>query len=109
MSTIITVPSPVLRQPTKQVGIIDTRIKSILKDMEIILKKAKDPQGVGLAAPQIGEALSIFMIRPEPNGQITIFINPQIIKYSQRTINPHRKHGVYEGCLSLPHHYAPIR
>lgn len=77
--------------------------------MEKALKNAVDPQGVGLAAPQIGELLQIFMIRPVADGPMTTFINPQIVKYSQRQINPHTKKGIYEGCLSLPHHYAPIR
>ncbi len=108
MSQIITVPSPSLRQVAKPVEAIDDRVKKILKNMERVLKKAKDPQGVGLAAPQIGESLQIFMIRPVAMGPITTFINPQISKYSQRMTKPNTKHGVYEGCLSLPHHYAPI-
>ena len=109
MSLIITVPSEGLRKPTQAVKTLDARILKVLQDMESTLKKAKKPEGVGLAAPQIGESLSIFMIRPDPKGPITTFINPQIIKYSQRLINPHGKGGVYEGCLSLPNHYAPLK
>lgn len=109
MSVIITVPSEVLRKPTLPVKTIDARVQKVLQDMESALKKAKDPQGVGLAAPQIGKSLQVFMTRPDPKGPITTFINPSIIKFSQRQINPHGKHGVYEGCLSLPNHYAPIK
>ena len=109
MAHIITVPSPLLRQPAKSVAQLDARIQKVLIDMEKALKNAIDPQGVGLAAPQIGQLLRIFMIRPVADGPITTFINPQIVKYSQRQINPLTKKGIYEGCLSLPHHYAPIK
>mgnify|MGYP001594671293 CR=1 FL=1 len=109
MAQIITVPSPILRQPAQPVERLDARIQKVLTDMEKALKNAIDPQGVGLAAPQIGELWRIFMIRPVATGPITTFINPQIVKYSQRQINPLTKKGIYEGCLSLPHHYAPIK
>jgi len=108
MSPIITVPNAVLRQVTKPVKILDTRVLTILKDMEKTLLAAKKPQGVGLAAPQIGVPLRIFLIHPTPKSPVTVFINPEIIKYSQRKIKPNSKDGVYEGCLSIPHHYAPL-
>lgn len=109
MSKIVTVPSEVLRKPAKPVLELDTSVLNILKNMEKVLKDAKNPQGVGLAAPQIGLSLRIFLIRPVKNGSITIFINPEIIKFSQRQNVPTGKKGVYEGCLSIPNHYAPIR
>ncbi len=108
MSKIITVPSPVLRQPAKPVEALDKRVPNIVKDMEKTLLAAKNPQGVGLAAPQIGVSLRIFLIRPVKNGPVTVFINPEIIKFSQRKVSPNTKRGVYEGCLSIPHHYAPL-
>jgi len=108
MSQIVTVPNAVLRQVAKPVDALNTRVQSILKDMEKTLKTAKNPQGVGLAAPQIGLPLRIFMIRPVKNGPVTAFINPEITHYSQRTTHPTSKKGVYEGCLSVPHHYAPL-
>ncbi len=108
MSKIVTVPSDILRQVAKPVTSLDTRVQKILQDMENALKAAKKPQGVGLAAPQIGVSLRVFMIRPQPRGKITVFINPEIIKYSQRRQSPTSKKGVYEGCLSLPGHYAPV-
>ena len=109
MSQIITVPSPVLRTPAKPVEALDKRVLDIINNMTKVLKEAKRPQGVGLAAPQIGVSLRIFLIRPAAAGPITTFINPEIIKYSQRQTNPTSKHGIYEGCLSLPSHYAPVK
>lgn len=108
MSNIVTAPSAILRQPAKVVEALDKRVISILQDMEKTLKAAKDPQGVGLAAPQIGVGLRIFLVRPAKDGLITTFINPEITKFSQALTTPTGKNGVYEGCLSIPNHYAPI-
>lgn len=108
MSKIVTAPSEVLRKVAKPVSTLDRRVLDVIKTMDKTLRAAKKPQGVGLAAPQIGESLRIFMIRPETDGPITTFINPEIVKFSQKLIDPHGKKGVYEGCLSIPQHYAPI-
>src|SRR3989344_3539781 len=108
MSAIITVPHPVLRQPAKEVLVLDKKILTLISDMTATLVTAKNPEGVGLAAPQVGVSLRIFLIRPTPKTKPQVFINPQIIKYSQRTQSSKDSDGVYEGCLSLPHHYAPI-
>lgn len=109
MAKIVIVPSPILRQPTRPVTTLDKRVTSVLKDMIETLSKTKDPEGVGLAAPQIGIPMRIFLSRPDPKGPISIFINPEITHYSQRTTNPNSKKGVFEGCLSIPGHYAPVR
>jgi peptide deformylase len=109
MANIVTVPSEVLRKVATPIEGVNARVLKLLKDMDKVLRSAKDPQGVGLAAPQIGVSERIFMIRPETKGPITTFINPEIIKFSQKTINPHKKDGVYEGCLSIPKHYGPVK
>ncbi len=88
--------------------VLDTKIKSIVSDMVKTLKETKDPVGVGLAAPQIGIPLRIFLMREKEADEPTVFINPEIIKYSQRQQHPDKKNGTYEGCLSIPHHYAPV-
>ncbi|MDP1743617.1 MAG: peptide deformylase [Candidatus Amesbacteria bacterium] len=109
MAQIITVPSEILRKPTHAVTTLDKRVINVINDMIVTLIKTKNPEGVGLAAPQIGENLSIFLARPDPKGEIFIFINPEITHYSQRTTRPTGKKGVYEGCLSIPGHYAPVK
>ena len=108
MSSILTAPNPILRQVCKPVINLDKKVLNIIRDMQEALIAAKNPQGVGLAAPQIGILLRIFMIRPLPDRTITTFINPEIIKFSQALQSPEGKKGVYEGCLSLPRHYAPL-
>lgn len=108
MSRIVTPPSEMLRRACTPVKTLDKRVRDVLEDMIKTLKATKEPEGVGLAAPQIGVPLRIFLARPDPKGEISIFINPEIIKYSQRTTRPTGKKGVYEGCLSIPGHYAPV-
>jgi peptide deformylase len=108
MSPIVTTPNAVLRQVAKPVTELNKRVLDIIKDMENTLKAAKNPEGVGLAAPQIGISLRIFLIRPDPKGPITTLINPEITKYSLRRQSADKKDGVFEGCLSIPHHYSPV-
>lgn len=109
MPTIVTVPDPILRQPCKPIDKLDRKTMQIIASMEKTLLAAKNPEGVGLAAPQIGISLKIFFARPDLKKPPLLFINPEITSYSQRLQTPDTKHGVYEGCLSVPHHYSPIQ
>jgi peptide deformylase len=105
MSEIVVVPNAVLREVALPVKTLDKKVLAIIKDMQDVLKATRDPEGVGLAAPQIGINLRIFLTRPDPKkSPISVFINPEIIKSSLRQT----KNNVYEGCLSIPKHYAPV-
>ncbi len=108
MSTVVIAPHPVLRQTAKDIQKLDKKVLSIIGDMEKTLLAAKKPVGVGLAAPQVGLPLRIFLARPDIEQPPLIFINPEILEYSQRLQTPNSKKGVYEGCLSIPHHYSPL-
>ena len=108
MSTIFVAPNPVLRQTSKEITKLDKKVLLIIKDMQKTLLAAKNPEGVGLAAPQIGLPLRIFLVRPDIHKPPLIFINPQILEYSQRLQTPTSKKGIYEGCLSIPNHYSPL-
>lgn len=71
-----------------------------------------DPEGVGLAAAQIGKNVQIFLINFE--GTEKIIINPKVISKSKikgkSTKGRSRLGGKpLEGCLSLPHYYGPIK
>ncbi len=56
--------------------------------------------GVGLAAPQIGLARRIVVVR-EPGGAEMCLINPEILEKSGSETGE-------EGCLSLPYVYAEV-
>ena len=58
--------------------------------------------GIGLAAPQIGVNLRVFVVKDE-EGRMTILINPQIRKSS-----PQMKCSE-EGCLSFPGRHELVR
>ena len=108
MSIILTAPHPILRQVAKPISQLDKKVLSLIADMTTAMLAAKNPTGVGLAAPQVGVPLRLFLIRPTPRSKPQVFINPEILKYSQRTQSSKDQDGVYEGCLSIPHHYAPL-
>lgn len=99
---IIEYGNPLLREKTKEVTKISKKIKTLITDM---LDTMYSANGVGLAAPQVGEKLRIFVIDvSDPSGPINplVFVNPKIIKKSG-AINS------YEGCLSFPKAYTNVR
>jgi len=57
--------------------------------------------GVGLAAPQIGKNIQLFVVNPKLSKKY-IFINPEISKISKKTKT------IEEGCLSMPGVYKKI-
>ena len=69
MLKILQSPHKVLSQEAKPVAKIDKTIHQLLKEMEETLDGATDPEGVGLAAPQIGRSLQIFIVRQTPKSE----------------------------------------
>ena len=96
---IITYPNPILRQVTQPV--LDVKkpiLQKLIKDM---LETMEQNNGVGLAAPQIGQSLRLCVIRVE---EITyILVNPRVT-YSSR-----KKETDIEGCLSFPEKFIAIQ
>lgn len=100
---------PVLRTKSKEVEKIDKKIVDLLKDMHDTLVVQKDPEGIGLAAPQIGKNLRIFLMKPKKTEEATVIINPKIISISTAKSKKQKaKSDIMEGCLSLPHFYGPL-
>lgn len=105
---IITVPNTVLTTPTKNVGKIDKKILDIVDRLKTALINAKNPKGVGLAAPQIGISYRIFITRPTATSPVEVFLNPEIIWKSEEVSEIKRpgkqstkKDKKLEGCLSI--------
>ncbi len=105
---ILDVRNPILRKKSKPVTSFDKRLKNLVKDLIDTLVAQKDPEGVGLAASQIGKNVSVFVMRPK--DEIFVIINPQIISISKEKNMPKNKtrKKIMEGCLSLPHYYGPL-
>lgn len=107
---ILTATEPTLRQKSKAVKKIDKKILSLIADMEETLSSQDDPEGIGLAAPQVGKNLRIFLMKPK--DEIKVIINPKVIKITENVKKSKKKKSkrkkIMEGCLSLPHFYGPI-
>ncbi|MDZ4228464.1 MAG: peptide deformylase, partial [Candidatus Levybacteria bacterium] len=125
MLKIISAPNPVLSQKAKEVKKIDKSIFNFLQEMNEALLSASDPVGVGLAAPQVGKSLQIFITKPTNKSSIQVFINPKIIqktKTSHLTIDSgrtkqlnkdgdpkKREQTKLEGCLSLQNIWGEVK
>jgi peptide deformylase len=108
MLKIVQAPNPVLSQKAKPVEKIDKSIHSLIKQMIVALEHAKDPEGVGLAAPQVGKSLQLFIVKMTPRSPILTFINPTIKSFFDKPKKENEdekesknKDVQLEGCLSL--------
>lgn len=112
MLEIVTAPHSALSTKAKEVTNIDAKIQKLLLDMEEALNLAKDPIGVGLAAPQVGVGLRIFIARPNPKAKLMIFINPEIKEAKNDPTKKKPKKNdpkKLEGCLSLLHIWGIVK
>lgn len=92
---ILEYPDPRLREVAKPVVNFDDALKKLAEDMAETMYAAP---GVGLAAPQVGVSLRLFVIdtasEDEPS-QLRSYVNPTILELrGSMTWN--------EGCLSFP-------
>lgn len=106
MLAIVTAPNPVLSAIAEPIGKVDKEVIKLIEEMKKTLAIAKDPQGVGLAAPQVGKSLQIFLAKPTQKSPFLVFINPKIINASEAMQELNRpkkskKPAKLEGCLSL--------
>lgn len=100
---VLLTPDKFLRVKAKPVANYDKKLEKQISEMIKILKASKDPEGVGLAATQVGLDRRLFIIFL--NGKPEIFINPIIFKPSEAMlsdIHTKKKDRWLEGCLSLP-------
>lgn len=133
ITSIVKEPNKVLRVSAKELDrsqILASRIQKLITNMKITLKNT--PSGVGLAAPQVGESLRIFIVSEEAEEidklqkerwekvgkewkrktknpedkrewKYYVFINPIVKKISQKKIEGP------EGCLSVADKFGLVR
>lgn len=87
-----------LREVSSPVPCINEDVKRLIDEMFITLKKSN---GIGLAAPQIGRNIRLFIVQLEENDGM-VFINPEIIRTSDEQCS------MEEGCLSIPKVYEKV-
>lgn len=114
---ILTYPNPLLREVSQKVTKFDDSLKTLAADM---LATMYDANGIGLAAPQVGQLLRMLVIDTRPRDpensryenddqtelerqvkQPLILINPEIINGTGKTTFD-------EGCLSVPSFFETV-
>ena len=96
-----------LRKKCQKIETISADIRTLAQDL---IESMDAYHGAGLAAPQIGELVQMFVISyigtDEEGAPIMgapeVYINPRIISYSDERIS------LEEGCLSIPALRAPV-
>lgn len=100
--------SEVLRKPSVELTPDYPDLKKLIEDLFLTMASA---DGVGLAAPQIGKNIRLFVVDCSPWGDEDeackeykrAFINPEIYEVSEET------ELFNEGCLSLPGLHEDVR
>lgn len=93
-------PAGVLSEPAKPIEKIDDNIRQLVEKMtDIMLKNG----GIGLAGPQIGVPLRLFIISLDGTREgVKVYINPTVTPTDELD-------SVDEGCLSVPGVSTKIR
>jgi peptide deformylase len=93
---IRTLGDPVLREPAKPVETFDRKLRELAKDMTETMYAAP---GVGLAGPQVGVSLRVFVFDDGQTGPLFV-ANPELLEAEGEEVEE-------EGCLSIPGPYHP--
>jgi len=94
---IRTLGDPVLKVPSKPVVTFDRALRALIDDL---VETMYDAQGVGLAAPQVGLSLRLFVFDDGETGP-GFLANPELSDVEGEIT-------VDEGCLSIPGPYHPV-
>jgi len=101
-------PDPILRKKCQEVKEVTEEIKNLGWNM---VETMEENEGIGLAAPQVGELKRMIVVHPIKERSLEektlrspqIFINPKIVKKSKETLIDE------EGCLSFPGLFLKIK
>jgi peptide deformylase len=97
---IVYYPDPVLRKRARDVEPGDEQLPDLVAGMLAAMEEAN---GVGLAAPQVGQDLRVFVASETGDpGEAIVCINPRVEPFGASV-------SMEEGCLSLPGIRADIR
>jgi peptide deformylase len=91
-------PAPILEQKCKEVVKFDRELATLLDDMYETMVAA---DGVGLAAPQIGEAVRVAIVDLGEGEDIIEMVNPVVTAIGGCEVE-------VEGCLSFPGLYGEV-
>ena len=89
----------ILRKKSREIEVIDDRIKELAEDMFDTMHKY---DGLGLAGVQVGILKRIIVIDLYDDVSKFCLINPEIVEKSEETVE------LEEGCLSYPNHFGKV-
>lgn len=100
---VLQFPDPRLKEVSKPVTEITDEIRELARDMCDVMY---DEPGIGLAAPQVGVSLRMFVIDTEWGDEGTernpqVMINPEFTRMEGKIVWE-------EGCLSVPDYVADV-
>ena len=99
---IIVAPDPRLKITAKAVKAVDDDVRALMDDM---LESMHVANGIGLAAPQVGDSRRVIIVdisRAEEDPDPIRMANPELLWVSDEEGNHE------EGCLSLPEQFAEV-
>lgn len=97
---IITIPEPSLRQRSKEIDPKELKDPAFQAWLDDLVDTMYVADGVGIAAPQVGRNIRIFVA--VDNNTPHILVNPVIKRTSFRRVDGE------EGCLSVPGKYGIV-
>lgn len=98
---VLTYPHPLLKKKAEPVAEITSRIRALAADMA---ETMYEYEGIGLAAPQIGELIRLVAVDvtgPEERGGLMFLVNPELEFMGEQVESE-------EGCLSVEDYRAPV-
>jgi peptide deformylase len=96
---VILYPDPRLKLKSNPVAEFDSSLKALSQRM---LELMREHRGVGLAAPQVGINIRLFVMNPDNQpGNDRVYVNPKLEWLEGEELGE-------EGCLSLPDIHAEI-
>ena len=96
---IIIAPDLRLKVTAKPVKNVDESVRRLMDDM---LETMHAANGIGLAAPQVGDKRRVIVVDEDAEPDPVKMANPELLWVSDEMLNQE------EGCLSLPEHYAEV-
>ena len=98
---VLTYPNPVLKKKADPVTEVTPEIRILAADM---LETMYEYEGIGLAAPQVGELIRMITVDvsgPDAREDPRVFINPELELAGEEIESD-------EGCLSVEDYRAPV-
>lgn len=104
--------NPILRAESEKISMLNQNLIALIEQMKETVKTQK---GLGLAAPQVGKNIRLFVLNITPkqmkefDGTVSeketpaVFMNPEIIEVSEEQVI------IEEGCLSLPDIFGNVK